>query len=111
LAGRFSTDWFVVYVETPHEAPDQIDAEAQRQLIANIDNAKELGAEVVRLRDRDPVRAILEFARSHSVGHIIVGRSHQPWWRQLLGRSIPLRLVKDGAGLDIHITSLEEDLT
>jgi two-component system sensor histidine kinase KdpD len=109
LAGRLSTDWFVVYVETPSEAPDQIDAEAQRQLITNIDRAKELGAEVVRLRDRDPVRAILEFARSHSVGHIIVGRSHQPWWRQLLGRSIPLRLVKDGGGLDIHIASLEDE--
>jgi two-component system sensor histidine kinase KdpD len=63
----------------------------------------------VRLRDSDPVRAILEFARSHSVGHIIVGRSHQPWWRQLLGRSIPLRLVKDGGGLDIHIASLEDE--
>jgi two-component system sensor histidine kinase KdpD len=109
LAGRLSTDWFVVYVETPSEAPDQIDAEAQRQLITNIERAKELGGEVVRLRDRDPVRAILEFARSHSVGHIIVGRSHQPWWRQLLGRSIPLRLVKDGGGLDIHIASLEDE--
>jgi two-component system sensor histidine kinase KdpD len=109
LAGRFSTDWFVVYVETPDEAPDQIDAEAQRQLIANIEKARELGAEVVRLRDRDPVRAILEFARSHSVGLLVVGQSHQPWWRQLLGRSIPLRLVKNAAGVDVHIASLEDE--
>jgi two-component system sensor histidine kinase KdpD len=55
------------------------------------------------------VEAILDFARSHSVGHIIVGRSHQSWWRQMLGRSVPIRLVRDGAGFDIHIVSLEED--
>jgi two-component system sensor histidine kinase KdpD len=109
LAGRHSTDWFVVYVETPGEAPERIDAEAQRKLLTNSEKARELGAEVVRLRADDPVDAILDFARSHSVGHIIVGRSHLSWWKQMLGRSIPLRLVKEGAGFDIHIVSLTED--
>ncbi|HXO15577.1 MAG TPA: sensor histidine kinase KdpD, partial [Steroidobacteraceae bacterium] len=28
LAGRLNTDWFVVYVETPQEAPNRIDSEA-----------------------------------------------------------------------------------
>ena len=109
LAGRYNTDWFVVYVETPDETPERIDAEAQRHLLANIEKARELGAEVVRVRGEDPVDAILDFARSHSVGHIIVGRSHVPWWKQMLGRSVPLRLVKEGAGFDIHIVSLAED--
>ena len=66
-------------------------------------------AEVVRLRHPDPVAAILDFARSHSVGHIVVGRSHQPWWRQAIGRSVPSRLVQQAAGFDLHIVSLEED--
>ena len=35
LAGRLSTDWFVVFVETPEESPEQIDAEAQRHLLTN----------------------------------------------------------------------------
>ena len=109
MAGRLSQDWFVVYVETPGESPDRIDAEVQRHLHDNIQQAKELGAEVVRLKGADPVDVILDFARSHSVGHIIVGRSHQPWWRQLLGRSVPIRLVKDGGGFDIHIVSLEDE--
>jgi two-component system sensor histidine kinase KdpD len=108
MAGRFNTDWFVVFVETPQEAPDQIDAELQRHLFANIERAKELGAETVRLKGSDPVAAILDFARSHNVGHIIVGRSQQRWWKQLLGRSVPLRLVREAAEFDIHIVSLEE---
>ena len=52
LAGRLNTDWFVVYVETPGEAPHLIDAEDQRRLFANIEKARELGAEVVQLQSR-----------------------------------------------------------
>jgi len=109
LAGRLSTDWFVVFVETPRESPEQIDAEMQRHLLANTDLARELGAEVVRLRARDPVDAILEFARSHGVGHVVVGRSHQPMWKQLLGRSVAMRLVREAHGLDVHVVAMEEE--
>jgi len=109
LAGRLSTDWFVVFVETPKEAPDRIDAEAQRHLMANTDLARELGAEVIRLRATDPVEGILEFARSHSVGHVVAGRSHQAGWKQLLGRTVPMRLVREATGLDVHIVSTEQE--
>src|SRR3954453_4061032 len=79
MAGRLNTDWFVVYVETPQEAPNLIDAEAQRHLLANIDKAKELGAEVVRIKSDDPAQALLDFARSNGIAYVIVGRSLQPW--------------------------------
>ena len=106
MAGRLSGDWFVVYVETPNEAPDRIDAEAQRHLLANIALARELGAEVARVHARDPAAALIDFARSHGVGHVVIGRSHQPWWRQLLGRSVQLRLLREAGDVDIHIVSL-----
>jgi two-component system, OmpR family, sensor histidine kinase KdpD len=108
LAGRLNTEWYVVYVETPSEAPDRIDATAQRHLHSTIDLARELGAEVVRIRGHDPVEALLDFAQSHRVGYIIVGRSHQPWWRRILGRDVVRRLLDQGAGFDLHIVSFEE---
>ncbi|HXG22175.1 MAG TPA: universal stress protein [Methylomirabilota bacterium] len=107
MAGRLNTDWFVVYVETPEETPLRIDAEAQRRLHANIEKARELGAEVVRLQARDPVMALIDFARSHGVSHIIIGRSSQPWWRRLLGRSFVKRMVEEADGFDLHIVSFE----
>jgi two-component system sensor histidine kinase KdpD len=107
MAGRLNTDWFVVYVETPREAPHLIDAEAQRHLLTNIERARELGAEVVRLKSADPVGALLDFARSHGVGHIIVGRSRQPWWRRVLGLASDVRLLREGAGFDIHVVSFQ----
>src|SRR2546426_3600519 len=105
MAGRLNTDWFVVYVETPEEAPHLIDAEAQRHLLANIDKAKELGAEVVRLKAADPAQALLDFARTHGVAHVIVGRSLHPWWRQILRGSVVTRLLREAEEFDLHVVS------
>jgi two-component system, OmpR family, sensor histidine kinase KdpD len=109
LAGRLNTDWFVVYVETPEEAPQLIDAEAQRHLLANSDKARDLGAEVVRLKGRDAVAALLDFARSHGVGQIVVGRSRNRWWRELGGRSVLARILREGAEFDVYVTAREEE--
>jgi two-component system sensor histidine kinase KdpD len=108
LAGRLNTDWFVVHVETKSEAGHRIDATLQRYLLDDEQRARDLGAEVVRLRSEKPVEALLEFARDHGVRHIVVGRSHKPWWRRMLGQSPVFKLVTEAAGFDLHIVSLED---
>jgi two-component system, OmpR family, sensor histidine kinase KdpD len=109
MAGRLNTDWFVVYVETPQEAPHRIDAEAQRHLLDNFEKARELGAQVVRLQSADPGQTLIDFARTHGVGRIVIGRSQQPWWRQLFGRSVMQRLVAEAVDFDVLIVSLEKE--
>ena len=109
MAGRLNTDWYVVYVETPRESPELIDSEAQRYLLANIEKARELGAEVVRLKSDDPAQAILDFARTHGVARLILGRSLQPWWKQVLFGSVLTRLLREATDIDLHIVSFEEE--
>jgi two-component system sensor histidine kinase KdpD len=108
LAGRLNTDWYVVWVETPSEAPDRIDATAQRHLHANIETARNLGAEVVRLQGRDTVAALLDFARSHAVGHIVVGRSRRPRWRRLALGDLVHRLVREAEEFDVHVVGTRD---
>ena len=108
LAGRLNTDWFVVHVETKREAGHRIDAALQRYLMEDEQRARDLGAEVVRLRSEKPVEALLDFARGHGVRHIVVGRSQKPWWRRLLGQSPVFKLVTEAVGFDLHIVSLED---
>jgi two-component system sensor histidine kinase KdpD len=72
-----------------------------------MDKARELGAEVVRVHAKDPVEGILDFARSHGVGLIIVGRSHQPRWRKLLKLTTDLRLVRDAHGFDVQVVAFD----
>jgi len=109
LAGRLNTDWFVVYVETPGESPTRIAADAQRYLIDNIERARELGAQVRRLQSRDPVPALLDFARTHSVSHIIFGQSHQPWWKRRLGLTFVHRMLMEAGEFELHIVPLESE--
>jgi two-component system sensor histidine kinase KdpD len=109
LAGRLNTDWYAVYVELPDDSPDKIDAETQRHLLDNLDRARELGAEVVKLKSEDPLTVLLDFARSHRVRHIIIGRSNEPGWKILLGRSFMNRFLRESGEFDVTVASLDED--
>lgn len=109
LAGRLNTGWFVVYVETPGERPDRLSPEVQRQLSESVARAKELGAEVVFLKASDPAPALLDFARSHAVAHLILGRSARGarrWFRPALAET----LLRASEGLDVYVlASATED--
>ncbi len=108
MAGRLNTDWFVVYVETPDEAPHRIDSEAQRHLLENIQKARELGAIVVRLQSDDAVKALLDYGRVHGVGHIIIGRSHRPTWQNWFRKSFVARMVEAAIDFDLQIVALDD---
>lgn len=108
IAGRLNTDWYVAYVETPGEAPHLIDATAQRHLHDNIQRARDLGAEVVRLKGSDSVSTLLDFARSHGVAQIVIGRSHRPFWWRVLGWDFTQRIIDEGEDFDVQIASLND---
>lgn len=74
----------------------------------NIDRAKELGAEVVRLRGSDPIDILFEFARSHRVSDIVIGRTRDSFVQRILHRSFTARMVAQAEGFDLHIVSFEE---
>ncbi|HBL23826.1 MAG TPA: histidine kinase [Deltaproteobacteria bacterium] len=108
MAGRLNTHWFVVYVETPKESPLRIDAQAQRGLLDIMNRAGDLGAEFVKLHSKDPVTAVVDFANSHSVKHIVMGYSHQPWWKRIYGGSFLFRILRYSASFDLYIISTPE---
>ena len=108
MAGRLNVHWYAVYVETPRESPARIDAAIQRQLFNAEQMARDLGAEVHHIKAPDAVEGILEFALANGVADIVIGMSDQPWWKQLLSRTIPQRLVRQARGFDLHLISAEE---
>ena len=87
LAGRLSTNWYAVYVQTPREESTVIDAATQRQLADSLTLAKQLGAMVFPYKGEDIVETILHFAREYRVSHIIIGRPGRlPAWKRWLGQ-------------------------
>jgi two-component system sensor histidine kinase KdpD len=112
IAGQLNADWFAVHVETPSESVKKIDTRNFVSLLDNINLAGELGAETVWLKAPDPVQALLDFARERGVEKIIVGRTHQPFWRRWIKRDVAMRLLNDAKDLDVEVIgdeALEEE--
>lgn len=87
LAGRLSSNWYAVYVQTPREESTVIDAATQRQLADSLTLAKQLGALVFPYKGEDIVATILHFAREYHVSHIVIGKPGRlPAWKRWLGQ-------------------------
>jgi two-component system sensor histidine kinase KdpD len=99
----------VVYVETPKEAPNLIDAAAQRHLLANMELAKELGAEVIRLRGEDPAAIVLDFARTHGVSDLVIGRAPDSLFWQFFRRSFTIQMIEQSGLFDLHIVAFPDE--
>lgn len=108
IAGQLNADWYAIHVETPAESVRKIRTGDFVALLDNINLAGDLGAETVWLKSDDIVKTMLEFAREKGVTQIIVGRTHQPFWRRWLGRDMPMRLVAEARDFDIEIIGDEQ---
>jgi two-component system, OmpR family, sensor histidine kinase KdpD len=107
IAGQLNMDWYCVYVQTPDERADRIDATLQRRLVDNIQLAQSMGAEVVKLEGTDVAEAISRFALRHGVTLVVVGQSHRGRWHRLRYGSVIDRLIEDKRGLDVLVVSLD----
>ncbi|MGH7469388.1 MAG: universal stress protein [Longimicrobiales bacterium] len=109
IAGRLNTDWLCLYVQTPEERADRIDATVQRKLVDNIQLAQSLGAEVVKLEATDVADAILRFARTERVSMIVIGQTQRSWSHRLLHGSLVTRLLARAGDLDVLVVSFEPE--
>ena len=105
VAGRMNTDWYVVYVETPREAPEKISATAQRQVAENLAIARELGADVVTLKGRDIADELVRFAKNHSVSYVILGHSQRSRVEEFFRGNVINRFVREVGDVDVQVVS------
>lgn len=76
LASYYASEWLVLYVQTPREAPDRIPLAAQRHLINNFKLATELGAEVVQVQSHNVPQAILDVVSERRITTVCIGKPH-----------------------------------
>lgn len=108
IAGRLNSDWYCVYVQTPDESADKIDATVQRKLVDNFQLAQTMGAEIVKLSGADVAAAIIKFAADKGVTLAIIGQSKRSRLSHLFRKSLVDRLVNNSVGLDVLVVGLGE---
>jgi two-component system sensor histidine kinase KdpD len=108
IAGRLNLDWYCVYVQTPDERADRIDATVQRKLVDNIQKAQSMGAEVVKLEGTDVAQTLTKFAVEHGVTLIVAGQSRRNWWQHITRGSVVDKLVNNTMDIDVLVVSFND---
>ena len=74
LAGQLGTEWHAVYVETP--ALQRLPAAKRERVLKTLKLAQDLGAATAVLSGSDVAAAAADYARSHNLSKIAMGRAH-----------------------------------
>jgi len=96
MAGRLNSEWFVVFVETPDERLTRSIPRTQRHLFANIEKAKETGGRDDSPQEPRSGAGHLGFRGLAQRGAHYRGSIYAAMVEATSGRSIPLRLVRQG---------------
>jgi two-component system, OmpR family, sensor histidine kinase KdpD len=103
VADRLGAPWYGVYIQTPRENLDRIDAATQRQVTNTLELARQLGGIPLTFKGDDVVGTIAAFVKEYGITHIILGRSQRPWYRRWFGRSVLDRLLRTVHGVDVVV--------
>lgn len=86
LAMQIGVEWHAVYVETP--ALQRLAEDARRRILRTLKLAQELGAKTATLSGQDAAVALAEYARTHNLAKIVVGRGKARPWRKAFAERI-----------------------
>lgn len=93
LAAQLGAEWHAVYVETP--ALQRLDPARRERILGALELARELGAATAVLSGDRMEAAVVDYARSHNLSRIALGRSDARWrWQAPAGLRIG-RLAPD----------------
>jgi two-component system sensor histidine kinase KdpD len=103
LADRLGAPWYAVYVQTPGESLERIDAATQRRVNDTLALAQQLGAVQSTYKGADFPSAVKEFVKEYGITHIVLGRSRRPWYRRWFGQSALDRLLQVVERVDVLV--------
>jgi two-component system sensor histidine kinase KdpD len=103
LADRLGAPWYAVYVQTPGERAERIDAATQRRVADSLALAHQLDGIPLTYRGPDFSSAVAGFVREYGITHVVVGRSQRPWYERLFGSSLLDRLLRAVPEVDVVV--------
>ena len=105
MADRLSAPWYAVYIQTPGEDLERIDAATQRQVANTQALAHQLGGVPMTFKGDDVVGTIAAFVREYGITHVVMGRSQRRWYRRWLGQSLLDRLLRAVPAVDVLVVA------
>jgi two-component system sensor histidine kinase KdpD len=107
IAGRLASNWYAVYVSRPDDKGHG-DPEAFHRLEEYQRMARDLGAQVVTLTDRNVSDALIRFAQQESISHVVFGQSARSRWDILWGGSVLNRFLSEVRDVTVQVVPMQK---
>jgi two-component system sensor histidine kinase KdpD len=107
IAGRLATNWFAVHVTKPDDKGHG-DPEAFHRLEEYQRMARDLGAQVVALEDRNVSDALIRFAQQESISHVVFGQPVRSRWDILLRGSVLNRFLSEVRDVTVQVVPMHK---
>jgi two-component system sensor histidine kinase KdpD len=109
IAGRLASNWYAVYVNRPDDKGHG-DPEAFHRLEEYQRMARDLGAQVVTLTDRNVSDALIRFAQQESISHVVFGQSARSRWDILWGGSVLNRFLSEVRDVTVQVVPMQRPI-
>jgi two-component system, OmpR family, sensor histidine kinase KdpD len=110
IAGRLNSNWYAVYVAKPNDDKGHGDPEAFHRLEDYERMARDLGAKVVNLTDRNVSDALINFAQQESISHVVFGQSARSRFDILLRGSVLNRFLAEVRDVTVQVVPMHKPL-
>ena len=108
IAGRLSSNWYAVYVTRPNDDKGHGDPEAYHRLEEYERMARDLGAQVVNLTDKNVSDALIRFAQQESISHVVFGQSARSRWDILFRGSVLNRFLSEVRDVTVQVVPMQK---
>ncbi len=108
VAGRLATNWYAVYVSRPDEDKGHGDPEAFNRLEEYRRMARDLGAQVITLNDKNVSDALIRFAQQENVSHVIFGQPVRSRFDILLRGSVLNRFLSEIRDVTVQVVPMQK---
>jgi two-component system sensor histidine kinase KdpD len=108
IAGRLASNWYAVHVSKPDDDKGHGDPEAFHRLEEYKRMARDLGAQVVSLVDRNVSDALIRFAQQESISHVVFGQPVRSRWDILLRGSVLNRFLSEVRDVTVQVVPMQK---
>jgi two-component system sensor histidine kinase KdpD len=109
IAGRLASNWYAVYVTRPNDKGHD-DPEAFHRIEEYQHMAKDLGATVVNLVDRNVSDALIRFAQQENISHVVFGQPIRSRWDILLRGSVLNRFLSEVRDVTVQVVPMQKPI-
>ena len=107
IAGRLASNWFAIHVTKPDDKGHG-DPEGYHRLEEYQRMARDLGAQVVNLVDRNVSDALIRFAQQESISHVVFGQPVRSRWDILLRGSVLNRFLAEVRDVTVQVVPVNK---